>query len=63
MNNVQVRDRDSRHLGQYGELISKNATGSYTVLMEKGGYRTFQNYQLRMLASNIDGDLVEVPLP
>jgi hypothetical protein len=62
MTNVQVRDRLSRHLGEYGELISKNATGSYTVLFDYG-YRTFQNYQLRMLAPNIDGDLVEVPLP
>jgi hypothetical protein len=62
MTNVQVRDRLSRHLGQYGELVSKNATGSYTVQLDCG-YRTFQNYQLRMLASNIDGDLVEVQLP
>ena len=63
MTNVQVKDGLSRNLGQYGELVSKNSTGSYTVLMEKGGYRTFQNYQLRALASNIDGDLVEVQLP
>ena len=62
MTNVQVRDRLSRHLGQYGELVRKNATGSYTVQLDCG-YRTFQNYQLRMLASNIDGDLVEVQLP
>lgn len=59
---VQVRDTNSRHLGQYGELISKNATGSYTVQLDCG-YRTFQNYQLRHLAPNADGDLVEVPLP
>lgn len=62
MNNVQVRDHSSRHLGQYGELVSKNATGSYTVQLDCG-YRTFQNYQLRMLVSDIDGDLVEVKLP
>ncbi len=62
MTNVQVRDRDSRHLGQYGEIRSRNATGSYTVQLDCG-YRTFQNYQLRMLTTNIDGDLVEVKLP
>ena len=62
MTEVQVRDTTSRHLGQYGELISKNATGSYTVQLDCG-YRTFQNYQLRALASNADGDLVEVQLP
>jgi hypothetical protein len=62
MTEVQVRDRLSRHLGQYGELVSKNATGSYTVQLDCG-YRTFQNYQLRLLTTNIDGDLVEVQLP
>jgi hypothetical protein len=34
MTEVQVRDHSSRHLGQYGELISKNATGSYTVQLD-----------------------------
>jgi len=62
MTNLQVKDGLSRHLGQYGELVSKNATGSYTVQLDCG-YRTFQNYQLRALSSNIDGDLVEVELP
>ena len=62
MTNVQVKDGLSRHLGQYGELVSKNATGSYTVQLDCG-YRTFQSYQLRALSSNIDGDLVEVELP
>ena len=62
MTNVQVKDGLSRHLGQYGELVSKNATGSYTVQLDCG-YRTFQSYQLRALSSNIDGDLVEVKLP
>ena len=62
MTNVQVKDGLSRHLGQYGELVSRNATGSYTVQLDCG-YRTFQSYQLRALSSNIDGDLVEVELP
>ena len=59
---VQVRDTHSRHLGKYGELISKNATGSYTVQLDCG-YRTFQNYQIRALTVDANGDFVSYQLP
>lgn len=44
---IQVIAPLSRHRGRYGVIVRANATGSFTVKMSEGEYRTFQPYEVR----------------
>jgi hypothetical protein len=44
---IQIIAKHSRHRGKYGVIVRANATGSFTVKMANGDYRTFQTYEVR----------------
>lgn len=46
MTEVQIADRESRHLGRIGDVVRVNATGSFTVEIPSVGFRTFTSDQL-----------------
>ena len=47
MMEIQITATHSRYRGQYGFIVRANATGSFTVEMANGDYRTFQPYEVR----------------
>jgi hypothetical protein len=47
MMEIQIIAPLSRHRGKYGFIVRANATGSFTVEMANGDYRTFQPYEVR----------------
>ena len=53
---VQVIAIHNSHRGEYGNVVRQNATGSYTVALENGTFRTFQGYELKALGNQRTGD-------
>jgi len=47
MMEIQITAPLSRHRGQYAFIVRLNATGSFTVKMANGDYRTFQPNEVR----------------
>jgi hypothetical protein len=48
---VQVIAIHNSHRGEYGNVVRQNATGSYTVALENGTFRTFRGYELKALGN------------